>query len=258
MHFLLCYHHVSTQGNDRLDTFAPNWVGNADHRDFIDRRVLEQDLLYFPWIDIIAAANDHIFLTVEQVEVALCIHHTDIAGMQPSSPQGLSRCLRPGPVPCHDNASSCDNFSNLPICHLVIVVIDDAHLHIGARNPCRSEASFRKRVAMRHMLFSPQVGDRHGCFALAINLNEHGPKSFHCLLHVLTIHRSSTVRDTAQTAQVVGLVRPVEQHFDLGRGKKRDSRHTQVLDQGKDRLGIETGRVQNNAGCTLCNRWQSK
>src|SRR5712691_2305993 len=157
MHFLLCYHHVSTQGNDRLDTFAPNWVGNADYRDFIDRRVREQDLLYFPWIDIIAAANDHIFLTVEQVEVALLIHHTDIAGMQPSSSQGVSRFSRPVPVPCHDNASSCDNFSNLPICHLVIVVIDDAHLHIGARYPRRSEASFRERVAMLHMLFSPQV-----------------------------------------------------------------------------------------------------
>src|SRR5712691_9668976 len=155
MHFLLSYHHVSTQGNDRLDTFAPNWVRNADHRDFIDRRVLEQDLLYFPWVDIIAATNDHIFLTVEQVEVALCIHHTDIAGMQPSSSQGLSRCIRQVPIPGHDNASSCDNFANFANRHLVIVVIDDAHLHIGARNPCRSEAPFRNRVAMRHMLFSP-------------------------------------------------------------------------------------------------------
>src|SRR5262249_21457112 len=80
IHFLLSYCHARTQGNDCLDTFAPQWVGNANHCYFIDRRVLEQNLLYFPWIDIIAAANDHIFLTVEQVEVALCIHRTDIAG----------------------------------------------------------------------------------------------------------------------------------------------------------------------------------
>ena len=81
VHFLLSYCHARTQSNDRLDTFAPQWVGNADHCNFIDRRVLEQDLLYLPRVDIIAATNDHIFLTVEQVEVALRIHHTDIAGM---------------------------------------------------------------------------------------------------------------------------------------------------------------------------------
>src|SRR5437762_2050689 len=157
IYFLLSYCHARTQCYDRLDTFAPQWVGNTDHCDFVDRRVLEQDLLDLPWVDIIASANDHIFLTVEQVEVALCIHHTDIARMQPSPSQRLSRFVRSIPVPHHDNASSCGNFANLPGCHLVIVVIDDTHLHIGAGNPCRSEAPFRIRVAMRYVLFSPQV-----------------------------------------------------------------------------------------------------
>src|SRR5215467_4602534 len=58
VHFLLSYCHARTQGNDRLDTFAPQWVGDADHCDFIDRRVLEEYLLDLPRVDIIAAAND--------------------------------------------------------------------------------------------------------------------------------------------------------------------------------------------------------
>ena len=111
---------------------------------------------------------------------------------------------------------------------------------------------------MRYVLFSPQVGDRHRCFALAVDLDQHGPKGFHSLLHVLDIHRSSAVRDTAQAAQVVGSVRPVEHHLDLGRGKKRYCSHAQVLDQGKDRLGIETGRMQNNTRCAFGYSWQSK
>src|SRR5260370_41213095 len=101
------------------------------------------------------------------------------------------------------------------------------------------------------MLFSPQVGDRHRCFALTINLNEHWPKGFHCLLHVLKIHRPSTVRDTAQTTQVVGLIWPVEQHLSLDRSKTRDGRHTQASDHGKDRLGTETWRMQSKAVYSL-------
>src|SRR5215471_1669244 len=60
IHFLLSYLHARTQCNNRLDTFTPQWVGNTDHCDFIDPRMLEQDLLYFPWVNIIAATNDHI------------------------------------------------------------------------------------------------------------------------------------------------------------------------------------------------------
>src|SRR5438876_8836623 len=54
IHFLLSYGHPRTQCYDRFDTFAPQWVGDTYYRDFIDRRVLEQDLLDLPRVDIIA------------------------------------------------------------------------------------------------------------------------------------------------------------------------------------------------------------
>src|SRR5205807_8849459 len=114
IYFLLSYRHARTQCYNRLDTFAPQWVGNTDHCDFVDRRVLEQDLLDLPRVDIIASANDHIFLTVEQVEVALCIHHTDIACMKTSPSQRLSRLVRSISVHRHIQPYLFCNFDKIP------------------------------------------------------------------------------------------------------------------------------------------------
>src|SRR5260221_2257247 len=83
--FLLGKCHARTQRDDRLDTFAPERVGDANHSDFVDRWVLEQHLLDFSRVYIIAATANHILLAVKQVEGALCIHHANIACMQPSS-----------------------------------------------------------------------------------------------------------------------------------------------------------------------------
>jgi hypothetical protein len=49
--------------------------------------MLVEDLLDLPGVDVITAADDHVFLSVNDVEIALLIHAADIPGIKPTIAQ---------------------------------------------------------------------------------------------------------------------------------------------------------------------------
>src|SRR4051794_16496431 len=64
--------------------FTPPLVGDTDHGDFADFRMLEQELLQLARIDVLAAADDHVLQPTFHRAIATRVHRAEIAGVQPA------------------------------------------------------------------------------------------------------------------------------------------------------------------------------
>src|SRR5262245_57739106 len=69
-----CEH--DTRGHE----LAPFLVWNAEHRGFMDRRMLEQDRLDFAGVDVLAARDDHVLAAIEDEEEILGVAIPDVSG----------------------------------------------------------------------------------------------------------------------------------------------------------------------------------
>src|SRR5271166_2450057 len=86
-------------GTDLLAEFV---MQDPDHGNLGDRRVLIQDLLDLARIDIEPAADDHVLLPVDNVEVAILVDSAEVTGAEPAAGNRRGRRLRLTPVPLHD------------------------------------------------------------------------------------------------------------------------------------------------------------
>src|SRR5262245_40776466 len=72
-----------TQPHPSHDLLAVLRIGHADHLHIADLRVSVQKLLDLAWVYIFPTTNDHILDTADDVDVALVIHHRQIAAVHP-------------------------------------------------------------------------------------------------------------------------------------------------------------------------------
>ena len=86
------------QDDERLHPLAGLIVGHADHRTLQDLRVTEQHLLDLGRVHVEPGHQDHVLHAVDDVEVAVLVHHRDVAGVQPAVADHLGRRLGPVPV----------------------------------------------------------------------------------------------------------------------------------------------------------------
>src|SRR5262245_21219377 len=75
---------VRTQFDPRAYFLAVFDARHADDCHIRDLRMLEQMLLDFAWIHVLAAANDHVLGTTDDVAVALIIDYREVAGVHPA------------------------------------------------------------------------------------------------------------------------------------------------------------------------------
>ena len=68
-----------------LRHLAPLLVGDRDDRDFGDRGMIGQRLLHFDRRDILAARDDDVLHAVAQFDVAVGMHHGEVAGVEPAA-----------------------------------------------------------------------------------------------------------------------------------------------------------------------------
>ena len=66
------------------DLLAVLVVGHAEHRGLAHGRVLVEDLLDLARVDVVAAADDHVLLAVDDEEVAVLVDGRHVAGVQPA------------------------------------------------------------------------------------------------------------------------------------------------------------------------------
>src|SRR6266849_7777196 len=91
--------------------------------------------LEFKGGDILAAADDDIFLAINNEQVTFLVERGHVSGVEPASSQGLGGSVGLAPVTLHDTIAPRDDFAHrLPIArHVVIVGIHYAYLHAGKR-----------------------------------------------------------------------------------------------------------------------------
>ena len=77
--------------HDGLDLFSHLGIGDADHRDGMNRGVHGQRVLDLLRIDVHPAQDDHERAAVGEVEIALLVDPADVAGGRPGVVQGIAR-----------------------------------------------------------------------------------------------------------------------------------------------------------------------
>src|SRR5690348_13919173 len=86
-------------GHDLLSIFL---VGDAYHLYVLHLRMRIQELLYLAGVHVLSPANDHVLGPGDDIEVAVCVHCRQVAGMHPAaSGNSRTRGLRVVPVAKH-------------------------------------------------------------------------------------------------------------------------------------------------------------
>ena len=112
--------------------FAPFVVRNADHSAFADFGQLHDGGFDFGAIDIEAAADDHVFLSVDYVEEAELVSITDVARVVPTEGANLFRSFGQLVIAEGDQRASGNDFSGLMWGQKVAFVVHHCEADGGA------------------------------------------------------------------------------------------------------------------------------
>ena len=161
---------IRLQHHQRLGYFTPLLVGNRNHRGLQHRGMREDGLFEFERGDILAAADDDVFLAVDHQQVAVFVERGHVSGVEPAAAQSFGGGLRLPPVTLHHAVAARDDFADglAIVRHVLIVGVHDAHFHAG-----NGESGHRlARVALLAFPlqpgFHPRNRKRRGCFGQAV------------------------------------------------------------------------------------------
>ncbi len=93
--------------------------------------------LEFKGGDILSAADDDVFLAINNEQVAFFVERGHVSGVEPATAQRFGGSVWLAPVTLHNAITPRDDFADgLPIArHVVIVSVHYANLHAGKRIP---------------------------------------------------------------------------------------------------------------------------
>src|SRR4051794_27425863 len=191
------------QGHDGDHLLAELGVRHPDHRRLGDRGMLVEDLLDLARIDVVAGADDHVLLAVDDEEVPVLVDLRQVAAVEPAVADRLARGIGPVPIALHHVVPADDDLADLAAMHLVVLLVDDLHLDALDRGTDRArlalavgvvEGSHRRRLAEAVALED-----------LAAELVLEGP-------HDLDRHRGATRAAQAQGRRVGAVGAGAAQH----------------------------------------------
>ena len=212
-----------------MDAVAPFFIGQAHDRCLDDALVREQHVLDLARIDVVAAADEHVVLAVENVDEAVLVHASDVAGMEPTVAESLGGLFRAVPVTGHELGAAADDLALLAGGHRPVVIVEDCHVDGGIGPPARAHAV---------VVFRPEEGDHHGGFRLTVGLCEDRAEAGHGTLQEARRDRRGAVADALE-AEVGGLQRGLlHDHGQHGRHQKRVGR-ARLRRHGDEAGGVE-------------------
>src|SRR5262245_24750862 len=108
-----CIHRLPrTWDYNRVYRFPPRRVGYPENGSFQDRWVLVEDFFDLGTVDVLTTGDDHVLGTINEENVALGIHTTEIAAVIPPVTQGVGGLFGFVPVALHDIRATHDDFAN--------------------------------------------------------------------------------------------------------------------------------------------------
>src|SRR4029450_11874668 len=108
-----------------------------DHGDFQDAGVAAQHVLDFLGVDVLPAADDHVFGSPDQSRLPGGIEVTDVAGVHPTVDDDARSFVGPAKVAAHDIRAGDDDLTVGTGGHLGAAFVDDPNLLAGEGNPDR-------------------------------------------------------------------------------------------------------------------------
>src|SRR5208282_93842 len=118
---------------------SPLRIRYSEDGRFANRGVTENDGLDLAGIDILASGNDHVFRTIQYVEIAIRVLITDVSGAKESVPEYGCCVLRIVPISWHHVCAAGYQFTGLTGRCSFPGLVGDLHLDARARTPARHE-----------------------------------------------------------------------------------------------------------------------
>src|SRR5437016_10213226 len=126
--FDFCDGRTILNDNKRFDLFPVTIVRHTDDGCQAHCRMRHQHLFDLAWVDVEAAANNHILHSVDDVEVAIFVAPPNIAGMEPAMAHRFGGCIGALVITLHYVVSPNSDLPHFAGGHVLVVRIDQAHL----------------------------------------------------------------------------------------------------------------------------------
>src|SRR5262249_6385683 len=148
----------------RGDLLAQHRVRDADHGGLGDGRVLVQDLLDLPRVDVVAAPDDQVFAPVDDEVEAVVVDPGQVTAAEPAVRDRLGGGPGLPPVPLHDVVAADHDPADLAGPHVPAELVDEAELDAADRGADRPGPAGPVRVV--------EGGDRRG-LGQAVTFEDH-------------------------------------------------------------------------------------
>ena len=131
--------------------------------------------------DVLAAADDEVFLAVYDIYVSVFVEHTHVARVKPASPQGFLRFLGPFPVALHHVGTTGDDLTHFAGSDVVVVLVDDPD--VAAEEFLAHGAETFQALALQGIILLGEVGEQGRCLGEAVHHEyDVGAEHLHCPL----------------------------------------------------------------------------
>src|SRR3954464_12781826 len=221
-------------------------VGHRDHGGLGHGGVLVEDLLDLARVDVVAAADDHVLLAVDDEEVAVLVDAGHVARVEPAVAQDLLRGVVAVPVALHEVVAADRDLADLALAHLVAVLVDDLHLDALDRRPDGARLALLVGVV--------EGRDRRG-LRQAVALEDLAPERLLEAAQDLDGERRATRDAQPQARGVVAIALGVVEDRVVHRRHALEDRHAVAVDH-LERLARVEARDQVEAGAALDARVQ--
>ena len=155
--------------DDGVYGLAPFFVGHANNGAHRHRRVAGEGAFHFGRVDVFAAGDDHVFDAVDDIQVAMCVHHATVTGVQPAAGQGLAGVFIAAPVALHHRRAAHQDLAVRACGQLFALGVGDADL---GRHPCLTSRADALAVQKGRVTGNGQGRDGGRGFGHAIHMDE--------------------------------------------------------------------------------------
>src|SRR5258705_8467736 len=133
----------------RHHEFSPLWISYPVDRHFPHRGMLVDSCFDLAGVNIFTAGNNHVFQTIQQIEVTFGILIADVAGTKHSITEGEVGFLRIVPISTHDVCAASNQFACLSNLNFFPRVVDNADVDARTRAAARRQSSLRMFMVLQ-------------------------------------------------------------------------------------------------------------
>ena len=180
-------------------------------------------------------------------QVPVGVEASDVAGVQPASPQRLGGGIGLVPVASHDHVAPDDHLADLVDGEFAAIVVDDADLDVGAGETDALQAFPPPRVVPVGVVGLGQGGDRHRRLPLPVDLGEARTEDGEGILQVRQVHRCAAIDDRLEVGEIAGGNGGVTGQ-PLHHGRSSEERHPRPApQQDGDLLAVDAAGLRHDA-----------